>query len=1421
MAAPYINISPAEISEASKKFPRNASIKDYYKITKSESKTYTYNQKTTDNENSVKILKTDVFKKYRNVQKPQNHFTKTNLRALGKLKNYRVGKDHNTNSTKYMGLFNDLLNNTKTEQESLLPSTLKSSSQNDTETSAFLNVFSSDKISIIKRDNVLNNFNIRNNTEMSKEERKIDKNIENSAPTNEILRKFLRHYQKPSNIKPEVIIENMRQKETNEGKDIFNNCNVGNENNNENNGQNIESIKTKVVERKMDNVEHSAYTNESLRKFLQYYQRPNPINSETMNEDTGMIQKVNGEDMIKSFNARTENKDERGWQHNKNNKLTVNRKISNNIGNPAYTNEILRKYLLHYQKPNYIKSGVTNENMKQEEKNEGKYTFNNSNVRNKNNTEKNRQNIESIELKVVERKIDVEHSAYTNESLRKFLQCYQRPNAINSENIIEDTGKVEKANRKGMFINFSAKTENKAERSWQQNEKNKLNINRKIGNNIENSARTSESLKNDLHFQLPANMIIYDNNNRENWESNVNIVLEQKIDKSGEYSNCTNDILRKFLQCFQRPLNIDSEKINEDTNKLQKKRKEEKRSINIDSEKVNEDIENLQKKIREDMFKNLNVRNDNNIGLDWEHNKNIKRKSNNNVENSASNDKGIKKFLRFQKSDNTKSESVNGNMEKIGKTAGGDYFKNVNAIEENVSTSDSENNKSTTKVETAKSSYLFENKTILQDISKSQLPKEFVDQNVTKDNEKCKSVAGHNSLMFRTDLHQNNYDVLKKNSDAFENYKIKNFKTPVKHNEQLSPFVLSQIETSMIQGKSKNIETADVKQLFNPEHIVYATVHENAMDKAYINLQNDMCAAQRSSVHKGDIPSEKSTTTKNSERLGNLLKNACLKEIYTSTKNNISKEIDRTSKEHQTENVTSEPSYDASRSSPDDDLLLMLSKEYEKHKKRQQLIDSETDSNGQRFLKCVQKTSLDVKSRNKRIAYVKRLKKGNIKICRLKKFRKNVTLNNEMNGTKTCIKEVIEKLTQNYIEPESQLRKSVSLSSKSTSSSCVTDGSKWEITADPEKFKNTQDFDMFLKKESLLFEGKPECVPYYDANDILRKIRNVFVVVYEDIVNEREPVLEYRRHDFKKYVQDTVELKTCRTKISSKSKRSSQKFKLILLLMKKIQALLETNTKVTKRELFYQMKHFVKNQNYIDRAINAISCILDVGPWAFNVVSQKGLVLGDLKIFTTHGSVVDCNISATLIPQDIEDIAELHSTARFILVVEKEAVFQKLIDEDFQAKLKLPFIMITGKGYPDLNTQLFLRKLWTTMALPVFILVDADPHGIQIMLNYKFGSFKNAHLSHHLAVPKAKWIGVYPSEIHKFEITTEPLSVGDLNRINNLLRNHYMDKNPEIVAELKVMLQHKLKAGIEGLIRNDIFLSDVYLTMKFINHSFI
>lgn len=62
------------------------------------------------------------------------------------------------------------------------------------------------------------------------------------------------------------------------------------------------------------------------------------------------------------------------------------------------------------------------------------------------------------------------------------------------------------------------------------------------------------------------------------------------------------------------------------------------------------------------------------------------------------------------------------------------------------------------------------------------------------------------------------------------------------------------------------------------------------------------------------------------------------------------------------------------------------------------------------------------------------------------------------------------------------------------------------------------------------------------------------------------------------------------------------------------------------RELYYQLKELISDQRLSDRAINEISCLLDVGMWTLNIIAQKGLVFGDLKLVLSSGEMLNCNI---------------------------------------------------------------------------------------------------------------------------------------------------------------------------------------------------
>lgn len=98
------------------------------------------------------------------------------------------------------------------------------------------------------------------------------------------------------------------------------------------------------------------------------------------------------------------------------------------------------------------------------------------------------------------------------------------------------------------------------------------------------------------------------------------------------------------------------------------------------------------------------------------------------------------------------------------------------------------------------------------------------------------------------------------------------------------------------------------------------------------------------------------------------------------------------------------------------------------------------------------------------------------------------------------------------------------------------------------------------------------------------------------------------------------------------------------------------------------------------------------------------------------------------------------SEALFIIVVEKDAMFQKMIDEgffDYFPKsvlvtvgrhllfeynptywLRFRSFVVQGKGYPDICTRKVLRWLVEQLALPVYGLFDSDPHGIFLVTLY-------------------------------------------------------------------------------------------------------
>nr|XP_045013326.1 meiotic recombination protein SPO11 isoform X2 [Jaculus jaculus] len=295
----------------------------------------------------------------------------------------------------------------------------------------------------------------------------------------------------------------------------------------------------------------------------------------------------------------------------------------------------------------------------------------------------------------------------------------------------------------------------------------------------------------------------------------------------------------------------------------------------------------------------------------------------------------------------------------------------------------------------------------------------------------------------------------------------------------------------------------------------------------------------------------------------------------------------------------------------------------------------------------------------------------------------------------------------------------------------------------------------------------------------------------------------------------------CNTrKIKSDSPKSVKKFALILKVLSMIYKLVQTNAYATKRDIYYTDSQLFGSQTVVDNIVDDISCLLRVPRRSLHVLStSKGLIAGNLRFLEEDGTRVNCTCgtTATAVPSNIQGIRNLITDAKFLLIVEKDATFQRLLDDNFCSKMS-PCIMVTGKGVPDLNTRLLVKKLWDTFHIPVLTLVDADPHGIEIMCIYKYGSMAMSFEAHSLTVPAVRWLGLLPSDIKRLNIPKEnllPLTKHDHMKLDSILKRPYISSQPLWRKEMEMMADSKMKAEIQALtfLSSD-YLSRVYLPNK-------
>uniref|UniRef100_A0A670XVR3 DNA topoisomerase (ATP-hydrolyzing) n=1 Tax=Pseudonaja textilis TaxID=8673 RepID=A0A670XVR3_PSETE len=346
-----------------------------------------------------------------------------------------------------------------------------------------------------------------------------------------------------------------------------------------------------------------------------------------------------------------------------------------------------------------------------------------------------------------------------------------------------------------------------------------------------------------------------------------------------------------------------------------------------------------------------------------------------------------------------------------------------------------------------------------------------------------------------------------------------------------------------------------------------------------------------------------------------------------------------------------------------------------------------------------------------------------------------------------------------------------------------------------------------------------------NVSEVLRSIENVIEDVIMSLSKNKAPILILRNRSDWGNIHFTEAvgfqmISNCTTQqIRSDSPKSATKFALCLKILSIIYKMVQTNTYATKRDIFYTDTVLFGNQRVVDNIINDISCMLKIPRRTLHILStSKGCIAGDLSYIEEDGTKVNCTCSTTTpVPSNVEGIRNLITDAKFILIIEKDATFQRLLDDNFCCKMS-PSIIITGKGVPDINTRLLVRKLWDTCHVPIFALMDADPHGIEIMSIYKYGSVSMSFEAHRLTVPAVRWLGLLPSDVYRLNVPMSaliPLTKEDQSKLTALQARPYIAHESAWKKELDIMETSKMKAEIQALTSfSTDYLSRIYLPNK-------
>ena len=363
-------------------------------------------------------------------------------------------------------------------------------------------------------------------------------------------------------------------------------------------------------------------------------------------------------------------------------------------------------------------------------------------------------------------------------------------------------------------------------------------------------------------------------------------------------------------------------------------------------------------------------------------------------------------------------------------------------------------------------------------------------------------------------------------------------------------------------------------------------------------------------------------------------------------------------------------------------------------------------------------------------------------------------------------------------------------------------------------------------------------------DEVLKVLEDWGNSVANAVLNNEEPILEIPARTLSNTIWDPKKkmlvLGPEKVRRRFLDLKESKRFMQTMLMFKLIVQAIREGVYPTIRDLYYNGKHTMEfKADVINRVIrentwdeqsesNAVIEDIEVATGILREemglsADVKGKVVGPI-IVRSKGFEIDATKlgdTALSLPPNPDDLDIVKVEANYVLVIEKDAIFQRLNREGFWNKESC--LLITAKGMPDRATRRFVRRLNEEYNLPIYVLTDGDPYGWYIYSVYKSGSIKLSYESDRLATPEAKFVGVTATDIRGYKISDEYVIKAtdrDLKRAQELLRYPWFQSD-HWKREIELFLRTKKKVEIEALSTHGLkFLHD-YLLDKIHNAKFI